>query len=85
MAEVLYVLCAATSVACAALLIRGYRRSHTRLLLWCALCFVGLALNNILLVVDLIIVEDIDLALWRLLASLAGVALLLYGLIWEAD
>jgi hypothetical protein len=82
-ANVVYVLCAATSTLCAALLYRGYRQSGARLLFWSAWCFVGLALNNIVLIVDVRVVPDVDLSSWRLVPALAGVALLLYGLIWE--
>ena len=56
MAEVVYILCALTSLACAVLLIRGYRRSRSRLLLWSCLGFVALAANNVLLFVDLVVV-----------------------------
>jgi hypothetical protein len=85
MAEVVYLLCAATSVACAALLLRGYARTGTRLLLWSGLCFVGLALNNVVLVIDLMVVPDTDLSTWRLVPAAAGILLLLYGLVWEAE
>ena len=54
-------------------------------LLWSALCFVGLSLNNALLVLDLLVFPDIDLRLPRLLAALAGLLFLLYGFIWEAE
>lgn len=80
---IVYILCAATSATCAALLVRGYRQSRARLLFWASLCFIGLALNNVLLVVDVRIVPNIDLLTWRLVPALAGVMLLLYGLIWE--
>ena len=80
-----YVLCALTATACAVLLLRGYRRSRQRLLLWSGLCFVGLALNNVLLVVDVRDAAATDLSLVRTLPALAGVALLLYGFIWDAD
>jgi hypothetical protein len=83
MAILVYALCALTSTACAVLLLRGYARSHFRLLLWSGLCFVGLALNNILLVVDKQVVPDVDLSAWRTLPALAGVALLLYGFVWD--
>jgi len=83
MAELVYVLCAATSIMCAVLLLRGYRASRTRLLFWASLCFVGLALNNILLFVDLIELPDIDLFWWRTAPALVGMMLLLFGLIWE--
>ena len=82
---VVYVLCALASAACAVLLLRGYRRSRQRLLLWSGLCFVGFALNNVLLVVDVRVAATTDLSLLRTLPSLVGVGLLLYGFIWDAD
>jgi hypothetical protein len=85
MVEIVYLLCAATGGACAVLLLRAYHRAGTRLLLWSGLCFVGLTLNNALLVVDLILVPDVDLSTWRLVPAVAGVALLLYGLVWESE
>lgn len=85
MVEAVYLLCAATSVACAVLLMRGYARTGTRLLLWSGLCFVGLALNNVGLVVDLMVVPDTDYSTWRLVPAAAGILLLLYGLAWEAE
>ncbi len=85
MAETVYLLCAATSAACAVLLLRGHHRTGTRLLLWSGLCFVGLALDNAMLVVDLILVPDINLVAWRLVPALVGVAFLIYGLVWESQ
>jgi hypothetical protein len=84
MAETVYALCASTSILCAVLLFRGYRATRTRLLFWSSLCFAGLALNNVLLFVDLILVPNIDLFFWRAAAALAGMSILLYGLIWES-
>jgi hypothetical protein len=81
MAETVYLLCAATSVACAVLLLRGYRTNRTRLLFWSSLCFAGLALNNVLLFVDLVVVPELDLSLPRTLAALAGLIALLAGLV----
>jgi len=78
------VLCALTSIACAVLLLRGYFASRVRLLLWSGLCFVGLALNNILLVLDLRVIPTMDLSVWRSVPAVVGVALLLYGLVWES-
>jgi hypothetical protein len=83
MATLVYSLCALTSLACAVLLLRGYRASRARLLLWSGLCFAGLAANNVLLLIDKRLVPSMDLSLWRSLPALAGVALLLYGLVWE--
>ncbi len=83
-ADVVYLLCALTSFAAAALLARGYWRSRTRLLLWSSLCFAGLALSNFLLVLDLTLFPgDLELFVIRQVPALIGLALLLYGLIWD--
>lgn len=82
-ATIVYILCALTSVGCAVLLLRGYRNSGARLLFWAALCFAGLALNNIMVFVDERIVPSTDLSVVRSLPALLGVALFVYGLIWE--
>jgi uncharacterized protein DUF5985 len=84
MAEFVYGLCSLTSIVCAILLWKGYRRSGTRLLFWSALCFIGLALNNALLLVDLYLVPNTDLFVVRTGAALAGMTVLLYGLIWDS-
>ena len=84
MAELVYVLCAATSIACAVLLLMGYQRSRTRLLFWSGLCFVGLALNNVVLFVDLVIIPSVDLSLVRSGSALIAMLVLLFGLVWES-
>lgn len=83
MATAVYVLCALTSLTCAALLLRSYARNRVRLLLWVGLCFAGLSLNNILLFIDLRVTPQVDLSLWRSLPAVAGVLALIYGLVWE--
>jgi hypothetical protein len=83
MALVVYALCALTSVLCAVLLLRGHRRSRSRLLLWSGLCFGFLALNNVILIIDVRILPERDLSVARSLPALVGIALLLYGLVWE--
>ena len=85
MAETVYSLCAILSIACATLLVRGYLRSRARFLMWSALCFVFLAVNNLLLFVDKIMLPETDLALWRSAAALVAMLLLVVGLIWDAD
>lgn len=80
-----YILCALTSLLCAVLLWRGYRLSGARLLFWSTWCFVGLTLNSILLVVDMTILPQVDLSLIRNLPALIGVALLVFGLVWEGE
>jgi hypothetical protein len=83
-AGTVYLLCALTSVGCAALLFRGYRRSRSRLLLWSFICFIGLGLNNILLFLDLEVFIEPDLRLARVLPALVGLGLLIYSLIWDS-
>ncbi len=78
-----YLLCAATALACAALLLRGYGRSRTRLLLWCGLFFLTLTLENVILFVDVVLVPATDLSDVRNTVALAGAAVLMYGLIWD--
>jgi len=83
MTQLVYALCALTSLACAVLLLRGFFRTRVRLLLWSGLCFVGLTLNNTLLVLDKNTFVT-DLSNLRTLPALAGVTLLVYGLIWDS-
>jgi hypothetical protein len=78
-----YLLCTATALACGILLIRGYSRSHARMLLWCGLFFLTLAAENAILFIDLIIFPSIDLLVIRRTVALVGITVLLYGLIWE--
>ena len=83
---IVYVLCFLTSVACAWMLGRSYRRNGTRLLLWSSVCFVFLALNNLVLVLDLVVwPTEVDLRLPRLLLALAAVASLIWGFVWEVE
>jgi hypothetical protein len=81
----LTLLAALTSLACTVLLFRAYAANGVRLLLWSALCFVCLTANNVLLFFDLNLVPQVDLRVWRLAASLAGIVFLLYAFIWEAE
>jgi hypothetical protein len=83
-AELTYALCALTSLVAAILLTRQYRATRTRLLFWSLVGFSGLAVNNVLVFVDLVVVPTTDLTLLRTLAGFAGLTALLYGLIWEA-
>ena len=83
MASVIFGLCAAAAAACAYLLLQAYRSGGYRLLLWSGLCFVGLTLNNLTLVVDKIIVPHIDLSILRASFALIAMTVLLYGLIWD--
>ena len=87
MAEILpaivYFLCFATSTACAWLLARNYRKARAPLLLWSSLCFLFLAANNFVVILDLMLIPSIDFRLTRLLLSLAAVGVLLFWFIWR--
>ncbi len=81
----LYVVAVLSSGACAVLLFRGYLRRRLRLLMWSAICFVGLTINNVALFADLVVFPEIDLRVARLVPALIGMTLLLYGFIWDSD
>ena len=82
---IVYILCFLTSSACAWLLGRSYLRTRTRLLLWSSLCFVLLAGNNLVLMLDVLVFPDINLRIGRLLLSLSAVLVLLFGFIWDLE
>jgi drug/metabolite transporter superfamily protein YnfA len=84
MAEIVYALCAMTSIVCASLLLRSYRRTQSRLLLWSGICFIGLALNNVLLFTDLVVVTEVDLSAGRDLTAFGGISVLALGLLWDS-
>jgi hypothetical protein len=84
-ATAVYVACAMASLACALLLLAAYRRQRARLLLWSCVCFAWLAVNNVLLVVDLVLVDDVDLSIARVGSALIGLVTLLYGLIYDSQ
>jgi len=82
-ATLVYLLCAILSTVCAIMLYRGFRKSRARLLFWAALCFLGLAVNNTLLFVDVSVGLAMDLSLWRSIPGLVGISALVYGMIWD--
>ena len=85
MDKLIFGLCALTAAACAGLLLRSYVQTRFRLLLWSGMCFVGLTLNNVLLVLDRLVFTQVDLSTWRLAIALAAIVLLLCGLILEGS
>lgn len=86
MAQLIYVLCILTSLACAWLLLGSYRRTRHRLLFWSGMCFIVLTFNNVLLLVDRVVFPtSVDLLPYRLGSSLFALLLLLYGLIYEKE
>jgi hypothetical protein len=80
-----YTLCFLTSSACALLLARNYRRTGARLLLWSALCFLLLAFNNFVVILDLLVLPAADFRLARLVLAMAAISVLLFGFIWDLD
>lgn len=85
MDKLVFALCAATSVLCAALLLRGYLRSRARGLFWACLCFVGLSITNLLLIFDRYVFTSVDMSLWRLSIALVSTLLLVGGLLFDSE
>jgi hypothetical protein len=85
MAELIYGLCTILSLAIAVMLWRQHRRSPSRMIYWTALCFTGLALSNLVLVVDKLVFPDLDLRVLRHSISLLSIGLLLFGLVYEDE
>ena len=83
MAAIIYILCTITAAICAWLLLSNYVKQKSTILLWGGLCFLGLTINNLLLVLDTFIFIEIDLSTIRLLTGLVSLLLFLFGLIWE--
>lgn len=85
MAAIVYMLCTLTALVCTWLLLRAWRRSGYRLLLWSGLCFAGLTFNNLFLVIDKVVLPSIDLSIGRTSVALLAMAVLLHGLIWDSE
>lgn len=85
MAPLFYSLCASTAGFCAFLLLRAYGRTGYKLLLWGGICFIGLTLNNGLLVIDKLWLTEVNLFTWRLVVALISLLVFLYGIIWDAE
>ena len=86
LAKLVYLLGAIVTITSAILLLRGYARSRSRLLLWSGLCFAGLTISNVLLFVDLVLLgDDFSLYMWRLSTAAASMLLLVYGLVFESE
>lgn len=86
LAKLVYLLGAIVTVTCAILLLRGYARSRSRLLLWSGLCFAGLTVSNVFLFVDLVLLgADFSLYMWRLSTAAGAMLLLVYGLVFESE
>jgi hypothetical protein len=85
MAAITYMLCALTCLACALLLLRGWRETRGPLLLWSGLCFTGLTAGNFLLVLDRVFLPAVDLSTARLAVAFLSMLLLIFGLVWGSE
>lgn len=85
MPTLVYTLCFITSSICAGLLLRSFFATQARLLLWSALAFVALAVNNFFVLMDVIIMPEVNFLPYRHLAALTAVCVLIYGFIWEVE
>jgi hypothetical protein len=66
------------------MLLRSYAKQRVRLLFWSGLCFVGLMIENVMLYIDIIVIPDVDLSLWRKIPGLVALIILLFGLVWDS-
>jgi hypothetical protein len=81
-----YILCFVTCAVCALLLVRSWVKTRTRLLLWVAVSFVFLAINNFFLLADAQLTPpDWDLSPFRIGSAVIAVTILIFGLVWEAE
>ena len=85
MAALIYSLCALVAALCTFLLLRAWASGRYRLLLWTGLCFAALTVTNGLLFIDKVVLPDIDLSPARQMLTVAGMGVLLYGLVWDAQ
>ena len=82
---VVYLLCLLASLFCAYLLLRAWRQTGSPLLLWTAISFAFLALNNLALVADMVIFPALYLWPLRFVFALIAVSVLIFGFVWESD
>jgi ABC-type Fe3+ transport system permease subunit len=80
-----YSLCLMTGTLCAVLLARSWLRTKRRFLLWCAVSFALLAVNNALVLTDMLAIPHDNLIPVRQAAALGAVVVLIYGFMWEID
>jgi Family of unknown function (DUF5985) len=85
MAAAVYILGVIVTLCCAVLLGRAYSRVKNRLLLWCTICFAGLAVSNLLVFVDLVVFPEVSLYRWRLVTAAIAMCVLVFGLIWDGE
>jgi len=84
MAVLIYSLCLSTALCCAAILVRAFMRTRRPLLMWASLCFLCLALNEAVVIIDLYFVPEESLRIVRSSLGLTAGLLMLIGLIFPA-
>jgi hypothetical protein len=62
-----------------------HRRNRTRLLLWTAVSFVFLAMNNLSLVADMVLFPNAYLLPLRQLTALIAIGVMIYGFVFEVE
>lgn len=84
MAALVYILSTLTCGVCAYIQFRQFFKMRVKLLMWIAICFAGLTLNNALLIVDILLVPLTDFSISRLIVADFSVAILAVGFVWES-
>jgi len=85
MAALIYVMGVLVMSVSSILLLVSYARVRRRLLLWSGVCFAGLAASNAILVVDLVLLPEVNLYVWRLAVAAGAMLVLVFGLVWESE
>ena len=80
-----YMFCFIACAICAGLLVRSWFKTRTRLLLWTAIGFSLLAVNNFFLFADMTLFPQHDLAAFRVGSAILAILTMIVGLIWEAE
>jgi hypothetical protein len=84
MMAVMIALCVVVSMICAGLLMRAFMQNRTGLLFWSAMCFIGLAIENCILFVDLVVLPtEPDLSVFRNVIAVIALCCLTYGFLWR--
>lgn len=85
MGATIYGLCTVTSACCAWLLVRAFFASRARLLFWGSVCFALFAINNLVLLLDLVFLSSVNLVIVRNISALLAVCAMLYGLVCDEE
>jgi hypothetical protein len=85
MAAFVYIMCTVTSAICAVLLLRDYRRTASRVLLWCGLAFVGFTISNALVFTDFVLLPTMTLAPVRAISNWMATTVLVVALVWDLE